>query len=196
MLPNKDELAILDEAIAAANADPAKARPAIVKAFVAGDLTLDQVDSWFVVQKEARPDLWSKDPAQAELDEATASLAQAAFVGRGSVDARGRLVKAVGEVAADRLARLHGIKGLTDFKTIGKAPTEGDGEPDDKGKDTVADKGKGKPSTNPWSPNYRGSNPAEAERVRIIKSLGTRAAASMATSAGTDLAGRPLRQRA
>ena len=45
---------------------------------------------------------------------------------------------------------------------------------------------------NPWSANYKGGD-AEAERVRIIQRLGTKAAQAMAKAAGADLAGRPLK---
>ena len=48
-------------------------------------------------------------------------------------------------------------------------------------------------SKNPWSPSYRGGD-AEAERIRVIKNLGTKAAQSMAASCQVDLAGRALRR--
>ena len=51
------------------------------------------------------------------------------------------------------------------------------------------------PSTNPWSPNYKGKD-AEAKRIRLIRTLGTKAAQGMAFAAGTDIAGRPLRNAA
>jgi hypothetical protein len=203
MYPDKEELKIIDAAIAEAKADPVKARPALVNAFNAGDITVDRIDSYLVVLKEKQPDLWGAtlDPVQATKDAETAALASAAFVGR-SIASRGALVKAVGEAEAGRLAKLHGLVGLADFKTVGVAPVIAD---DDEGDDDEADKAKSKaknkdgdkdkPSSNPWSQNYKGSNPADAERIRIIKTLGTKAAASMATSAGADLAGRPLRSR-
>lgn len=53
-----------------------------------------------------------------------------------------------------------------------------------------------KPSTNPWSAGYRGKAPAEGERIRLIRTLGTKVASEMARSAGTDIAGRKLRDTA
>jgi hypothetical protein len=49
-------------------------------------------------------------------------------------------------------------------------------------------------SKNPWrSQNFRTDKTAQAEAARIISTLGTRAAASMAKSAGKTLTGTPLR---
>jgi hypothetical protein len=56
------------------------------------------------------------------------------------------------------------------------------------------DKSKENASTNPWrSPNFRTDKAAQAKAAGIIKSLGTKAAASMAKSAGKDLSGAPLK---
>jgi hypothetical protein len=202
MLPNKDELKLIDEAIADTKADPVKARPALIKAFNAAEFTTDQIESWLVVKKETNPELWgaAADPAQAERDAANAALAAEAFTGTGrKIDARGRLVKAVGQPEADRLAKLHGLRNAADFTSIGTAPTA---DNDEAGDDEAA-KAKAKKkdddkatSSNPWSPKYRGVSTADAERIRIIKTLGTKVAAAMCKKHNVDLAGRPLRQRA
>jgi len=200
MLPNRDELKLLDDAIASTNAAPevaAKLRPAIIKAFDAAEFTTDQIDSWLVISKEKHSDLWGTtvDPKKATLDAEHAALARIACEGKGNADARSRLARAVGVQEADKIARTFGLSGIGDFKTVGVAPLA---DADDAGDDDEAAKAKGdkdKPSSNPFSPKFKGT-PAEAEveRVRIIKVLGTKAAARMATAAGTDLAGRPLRR--
>ena len=46
-------------------------------------------------------------------------------------------------------------------------------------------------SRNPWSPAYRGGD-AEAERIRVIRTMGTKAAQTMAKSCNVDIAGRAL----
>jgi hypothetical protein len=79
---------------------------------------------------------------------------------------------------------------------LAKLDTGGDGAPDERA-DDVALIGKGgtrevKSTSNPWSANYRGKD-AEAERIRLIKVMGTKAASQMAFAAGTDIAGRKLR---
>lgn len=202
MLPNKDELKIIDEAIAATNAAPevaAKLRPAIIKAFDAAEFTTDQIDLWLVVSKEKLPDLWGAtlDPAQAERNTENAALALTAFEGRGNVDARGRLVKAVGEAEANKLAKAHGLKSVADFTSVGKAPAADDDEgEDDDAKAKAKAKGGDKPSSNPWSPKYKGTEgEKQAERVRIIRVMGSKAAARMSAACHVDLAGRPLRSR-
>jgi len=201
LYPNKDELALIRTAITDAKADPAKAEIELIKGFHAGNYTMDQLDSYLVVLKSEKPDLWGAtvDPAQAERDNENAALARVAFEGKGSVDARGRLVKATSEAEADKLAKQYGLTGLGDFKNVGVAPAVEDDEGEDeaaKAKAKAKSKDKDKPSTNPWSPNYRGDEAAkQAERVRIIRVMGSKAAARMSAACQVDLAGRPLRSR-
>jgi hypothetical protein len=197
--PDKETLTAIRATIKEVGADPAKAEIALVQAFNKGLYTLDTIDSYFIVLQDEKPDLWAKsaDPAKVEIDAANAALAVAAYTGKGTakgiIDARTKHRKAVGAVEADAVARRFGLSSAADFKTIGVAPT---GTADDEIKAKEKEKAD---STNPWSPNYRGradEAATEAERIRIIKVLGTKTAASMAASCHVDLAGRLLRHRA
>jgi hypothetical protein len=55
-----------------------------------------------------------------------------------------------------------------------------------------ADKPKGAGRNNPWSPEYVGD--AEAEKSRLIKTLGTRACSGMAAACGVSIFGSPLKR--
>lgn len=83
----------------------------------------------------------------------------------GNLTAYARIVKQHGKETADKL--------------IAKKPG------DDKAKDA---------STNPWrSPDFRTDKAAQAKAAGIIRSLGTRTAASLARSAGKTIDGSPLK---
>jgi len=79
--------------------------------------------------------------------------------------------------------------------TPGKAPGTGAGGLGSVEKSEPAAPRLPGPSTNPWSPQYRGSPEQQrAEQIAIISSKGGPAlAASLSKSCGVDLAGRPLR---
>jgi len=80
--------------------------------------------------------------------------------------------------AYSRIARDHG-KAAAD-KLIAAKPG------DEKSKEDA--------STNPWrAPDFRTNKTAQAKAAGIIKSLGTKTAASLAKAAGKDLSGAPLK---
>lgn len=105
-------------------------------------------------------------------------LCREAFGDKPNLTAQGQLVSRYGKAFAEDAAARYGA-------TLGslKPGIDPNAKADTKGE------------RNPWSAKFKGGD-AAAERIRIIKTLGTKAAASMASAAGADLAGRPLRGRA
>jgi hypothetical protein len=131
----------------------------------------DICPEWIAKQKAANPHRFKGHTTTEE------SLLRSAFID-GNLTAQGKVLEQCnGDIdRANAIAARFGGKMLQTKRGI---------DPADK-----ATKGE----RNPWSPNYQGKD-AELERVRIIKTLGTKMAASMAASCEVDLAGRPLRRR-
>lgn len=182
LLPDKDELAAMKAALTEADANLDVALPAAVAAFKDGEWSAERCESWVTLAKSEKPELWTKQPTAA--DSANAALERAAFEGKGDAVARSKLVKAVGEHAANATAIKYGLRGIGDFKSKGIAPAtadKGDGKGDDK--DTT--------TKNPWK--LPPGPEADAARAAFIRSVGTKAASGLAKAAGVDLAGRPLR---
>lgn len=169
--PNRDELKEIREVIAATNAPPA-AEAAVIKAFKADDITLAETESFLVLHKDENPKLW--EPTEAAKPDHS-ELMQAAFAGnggKGSPDARGKLVLAIGEDAAHDAARTYGLKSLHDYISKGAAPVADDG----KGDKSVKPK-----ADNPWS--AAGWN--VTRQGALIKSIGPEKAAGIAKAAGS-----------
>jgi hypothetical protein len=173
LLPNKDELAEIRRALKDGDITDAGAEARAIKDFSEAKYQIEGVDSFVVLLRE---ELTAKPggPFGEHAD-----LIEQAFSGKGSADARQKLLKAIGPEATDAAAKRFGLSGYADFRSAGKVPD--DFRPKDK---SVG---------NPWSPKYSGKVPADQERVRLIKTLGTKVATQMARAAGTDIAGRPLR---
>jgi hypothetical protein len=179
--PNKEEMDAASAALTEAGVqDIESAKLIAVSDFDAGSWTLETVAGYAYRLKAAHPELWTKPPSEADL--ANAALAREAFEGKGDAVARSKLVRTIGQDAADAEARKFGLAGVGDFRRIGKAPTAPNGAEDKGGKDK---------SHNPWRlpPGPEG----DAKRAAFIRSCGTKAAAGLAKSAGVDLSGRPLR---
>lgn len=176
--PDKNELAELKRGLKEGGITDPRALPMAIKAFSESEFTIEMVDSYAVLLREKL-----NAPAGDNGLGEHAELIRESYEGRGNPDARTRLVKAVGQAAADAAGRPFGLNGVTDFWRAGKLP-EGFAPPKDK------------TTSNPWSDRYKGRAPADQERIRIIKTLGTRAATEMARSANVDIAGRPLRGQA
>jgi hypothetical protein len=193
LLPDADELKAMKNALTAAGANLDVALPAAVVAFRdEAAWSAERAESWVTVTRAEHPEYWTKPPSEAEAARTAeiAALERAAFEGKGDAVARSKLVKLIGEQSAGDVARKFGLTGLGDFKTKGVAPAAADdksGKGDDLSKD--------KPESNPWK--LPPDDPVGvARRAEVIRSLGTKVAAGLAKSAGTDLAARPLRGRA
>jgi len=181
-LPTKHELAEIKRSLKDAGARP-EAEAAAVKAFADGSFTVDTIDSWWAVQRVDQPSLWPHPAAE------HAALMSEAFEGRGRVDARGRLVKAIGEAEAERAAKLFGLTGLHDYKTVGRTPLDAEPEGD---KSKPDDRPK-RDRSNPWT--WPDGPEAQAERLRIIRNTPTKFSAGLARAAGKRLDGRPLAEK-
>jgi hypothetical protein len=181
LLPTKDELTEIRRSMKDAGARP-EAEAAAVKAFADGAFTVDTIDSWWAVQRVDQPSLWPHPTSE------HAALMSEAFKGRGRgrVDARGRLVKAIGEAEAERAAKLFGLTGLHDYKTVGTIRP--DAEPE--GDNSKFDDRPKRDRSNPWT--WPDGPEAQAERLRIIRNAPTKFSAGLARAAGKRLDGRPL----
>lgn len=104
-----------------------------------------------------------------------------------TLQGRGEYVKANGEAAYNRMLAALGASPrhllMSEDKPSTTTPTSRPNKaPEDR-------------RNNPWAESFKGTEDEKrARQISIIKSLGTKAASSMAASAGTDLAGRPLRK--
>jgi hypothetical protein len=95
------------------------------------------------------------------------------------VEAQGQYVRDHGDLALMDLLRAHGL--TEPGQTLKAKPVN------------AADIAK---SGNPWSNECKLSDPErEARKVSIIRRMGTRAASSLAASAGVTLSGAPLKRR-
>lgn len=169
-LPNRDELAVIDEEIKLSGALPIVARAAAIEAFDRGEMTSENACSWFARAQSTLPDLW---PSKQAVQGATDELLAAAFVGRGSVTKRGELVKLIGESAAADAAKEYGLRNLHDYQSIGKAPVVIDDGKDKKPADKHVD--------NPWS--AAGWN--ITKQGQLLKVIGADKATQMAKSVGS-----------
>jgi hypothetical protein len=98
-----------------------------------------------------------------------------------NMTARGKLLSQVGKAEADRLAKMYGLTGIAD-------PSKGR-DMDDGGNINNAAKAA---RNNPWLDD---SPQGEARRVKVIRDLGAKVAASFAKAAGRTLSGQVLRAR-
>lgn len=139
LLPDKTELAEIRRALTESGADP-HCEAAAIDAFAAGAFTAETVDSWFALTKHKRPELWQPPKAEQEHsddDEGEhADLIEQAFDGAGNVTARGKLLKAIGQEAADKAAKRWGLKGFADYKSRGTKPNKDKPEGNGKEKTT------------------------------------------------------------
>ncbi|MGY2983823.1 hypothetical protein [Bradyrhizobium sp. USDA 4508] len=130
------------------------------------------LDAWVKRWTDARPHAVEIEPDQDEANKLLTDLgAQAAYV------------KAHG--LADAKAMMQKIGGA-----LGQIQRPKAGEKADPKAPDVKDQ-----SANPWSDRYRSPKTAEADRIGIIRRVGTAAAISMAAAAGKTIAGTPLRKR-
>ena len=75
LLPDKDELAAMKEALTEAGANLDVALPAAVAAFKDGEWSAERAVSWVTLAKSEHPELWKKQPTG---DEAAVALRAAA----------------------------------------------------------------------------------------------------------------------
>jgi hypothetical protein len=90
---------------------------------------------------------------------------------------------ATNKAMAEEAARYNAKFGSTKIGVKpGTAPAEGKG----------ADDGKSRSRTNPWSDNFHDPQQRQAEMERLLKTIGTKACASLAKAAGKTVLGFPL----
>jgi hypothetical protein len=180
LYPDKHEAAEIDRVLAEAGRTTPADRARAFRAFANSEIG---EESWLVDQLETN-DEWKAKPSEADAARMSeiAVFEKIAFTTKGTAaaaTARSRLVKAVGEAAANAAALRYGLQGIGDFSTVGKAPTAANA--------AVDDDDKAKPA-NPWLDT---SADGEDKRIAYIKQHGSRAAAAKAREANRDLAGRP-----
>jgi hypothetical protein len=181
--PNKDEVEAAKASLVENGVQDIDAAMMIAVAdFDGGEWSQETVAGYAYKLKAKHPELWTSPPTAA--DAANAALERQAFEGKGNASARAKLVRSIGQEAADAAAVRYGLRGVGDFASKGTAPAV----TDDKGGD---DKSKDDKSTNPWRlpPGPEG----DAKRAAAIRSLGPRVCAGLAKACSVDLAGRPLR---
>jgi hypothetical protein len=135
----------------------------------------DITPEWIAKEKERHPHRFKG------FTSANDDLLRRAFVD-GNITAQGKVVE---DFCGGDLARANEIAARFGSRVGQSKP----------GTDPDAKAAAAKGENNPWSASYKGAD-AEAERIRLIRVLGTKSCASMAASAGTDIAGRPLRKSA
>ena len=149
----------------------------------------DAETGWSLLEEELykRPYLLAVDRTEVPYE-----LAEAAFGSAPSLRARGELLKAIGQDAYTHTARLWGATASN--LRPGKPPTTDDNievrmSEAPKPAADAADSG------NPYSPNWKGDDAARnAAIAKLIRGLGSKAAAKMAAAGNCDIAGRPLRK--
>jgi hypothetical protein len=170
-----DELTAATEAATKAGVvNTAEAVAEVIQRMQTAEVVLDGLAAHFALAKVAHKDWFAA--ADKAIDTGDhAELIAAAFEGKGSVDARGKLLKALGPVECDKLAQAHSLKSVGDFSRPGKTPTDA------------------KPLKSAQNPFADESPAGEARRISFIRSRGTKASSSLAAAVHRDIAGRPLR---
>lgn len=114
--PDKAESAAIESACAEAGMIVSAIATDAIDAFSRGEFTVETLPTWIAEQKTRRPHLF---PQPGQLDNEAK-----AFEGKGNITARGQLVAAIGEVAANARAREWGLTGINDYKTPGVRPAD------------------------------------------------------------------------
>jgi hypothetical protein len=182
--PNKDESTAITEALVAVGATSPGAKAAAFEAFANSEFGLDNAESYFVVQGAKQPDVYfPKIEAPLPVDDARAAelaeMERASFEGKGNVDARGRLVKTIGQDATEARAKAWGLRGVHDFRTPGIAPAI----------DEAGAKPKAKPTDNPFT-KARWNLTEQSRLYRATPELAVKLAAAAGVSIG---ATRPIK---
>jgi hypothetical protein len=140
---------------------------------------------WVERQKKDRPHWW---PTGEQADLQLAAFGDAdEGVNRGSLEARGKLMK---EFGTSGYRTIMAAWGCTEGSLApGKRPATAE---DGTLKKAESAKSPSSAGFNPFNPKY--TSPDKHERIAaLIKKVGTKAASAMARGVGADLAGRPLR---
>jgi hypothetical protein len=117
------------------------------------------------------------------------AMASAAFGERPTLAAQAELVKRYGEEPAKECAR----QWRTAIGSLKPGRHPDSGSDSGPAKTARRESDDAAPNKNPWHPRWAGKD-RHAAQASIIKSLGTKVAASLARSAGVTLTGTPLRK--
>jgi hypothetical protein len=175
---NKDLLAAAREAATEAGVINTVAAVAeCVERLQTGEIEPDGLAAHLALAAAKNPEWWKQPDADKGAGDEHGELIELAFVGKGNATARGKLVKLIGEQAANEQARKFSVSSIADFKSVGKAPEVDPAVPKDKR------------ISNPFEDDTAAG---EGRRIAFIKSAGTAKATSLAHSAGRTITGQPL----
>ena len=180
LLPDRKELQEIRRALKDIPGARPEAETVAVQAFLnEGAWNLNNCDSYVLMLKAERPELWRSedgldDVIDAERAAGIAALEDSAFAAVPNLTSRGKLVRELGQDGADELARKHGLRDINDYT---RKPEQKPARPD--------------MSKNPWAGGE--DEFSQARRVSVITGMGSKVAAEMAKAAGKRLDGRPLK---